>query len=64
MSDARCASAESSHEAGSTTLVGDPAMRTLLAPIFPQIADWDDVAARVANGSSLPEALEKARSAA
>lgn len=64
MTDARNVSAESSSEARVTTATGDPALRMLLAPIFPQIADWDGVAARVAGGSLLADALETSRRAA
>jgi hypothetical protein len=64
MSDARNVSAEPPSEAGVTTAAGDPALRALLAPIFPQIADWDGVAALVARGSLLAEALETSRRAA
>jgi hypothetical protein len=39
-------------------------MRTLLAPIFWQIADWDEVEARVARGESLADALDTLRRAA
>jgi hypothetical protein len=47
-----------------TSSRGDAAMRALLAPIFRQIADWDEVAARVARGGSLADALDTLRRAA
>jgi hypothetical protein len=51
-------------DASADPAVDDPALRGLLAPIFPQIADWDEVAVRVARGSSLADALETVRRAA
>jgi hypothetical protein len=51
-------------DAGAEPLQSDGAMRTLLAPIFWQIADWDEVEARVARGESLADALDTLRRAA
>jgi hypothetical protein len=64
MPDARDAGADPRHRARVPSSRGDAAMRALLAPIFRQIADWDEVAARVARGGSLADALDTLRRAA